>query len=92
MRRHVSPRSDLPIDLVRVELPASAAIPMPAASYAFIRQLIWVLEGELVFVEGEVRHEMRTGDCLELGPPSDCAFRNESDQTCIYAVVVLSQT
>lgn len=92
LRRHVSPRSDLPIDLVRVELPAGAVIPMPAASYAFIRQMIWVLEGELVFVEGAVRHEMRTGDCLELGPPSDCAFRNESGRACVYAVLVLRQS
>lgn len=89
VRRHVSPRSDLPIDLVRVELPAGAVIGMPAASYAFIRQLIWMLEGELVFVEGETRHELGPGDCLELGPPSDCAFRNESGATATYAVIVL---
>jgi len=89
VRRHVSPSSDLPVDLVRVELPPGAIVPMPAASYAFIRQLVWVLDGVLVFVEGQVRHELRTGDCLELGPPADCAFRNESAAPVIYAVVVL---
>ncbi len=89
VRRHVSPRSELPVDLVRVELPSGAVVPMPAASYAFIRQLIWVLRGSLVFVEGPVRHALAQGDCLELGPPADCEFRNESDQPCIYAVVVL---
>ncbi|WP_432240089.1 helix-turn-helix domain-containing protein [Herbaspirillum robiniae] len=90
LRRHVSPRSDLPLDLVQVVLPAHTEVPMPAAAYAFMRQLIWVLEGELVFVEGELRHEMREGDCLELGPPMNCIFKNESGVDCKYAVVVLS--
>ena len=90
VRRHVSPRSDLPLDLVRVELPPDTEIPMPASAYAFMRQLIWVLSGTLVFMEGSTRHELREGDCLELGPPADCAFKNESLKPCIYAVVVLS--
>jgi transcriptional regulator with XRE-family HTH domain len=89
VRRHVSPRTDLPLDLVRIELPAGREVPMPASAYAFQRQLIWVLEGELVFVEGPVRHEMGAGDCLELGPPTDCVFRNDSGRGCTYAVAVL---
>lgn len=90
VRRHVSPRSDLPVDLVRVELPAGAVIPMPAASYVFIRQLIWVFHGTLVFHEGHTRHELAAGDCLALGPPMDCEFRNEGDKPCAYAVIVLN--
>ncbi|WP_026785060.1 helix-turn-helix domain-containing protein [Pleomorphomonas koreensis] len=89
LRRHVSPASDLPLDLVEVSLPAGAAVPMPAAAYAFVNQLIWMLEGELVFMEGNTRHEMAAGDCLELGPPADCVFRNDGDQPCRYAVAVL---
>lgn len=89
VRRHISPRSDMPLDLVHVTLPAGKNVPMPASAYAFIRQLIWVLKGELVFIEGTVRHEMKEGDCLELGPPMDCAFRNESRRDCVYAVAVL---
>lgn len=89
VRRHVSPRSDLPLDLVRIELPPKAEIPMPASAYAFLRQLIWVLDGSLVFVEGGTRHDLREGDCLELGPPADCMFRNESSKPCLYAVIVL---
>ena len=88
-RRHVSPKSDLPLDLVRIELPAGAEVPMPASAYAFMRQLIWVLEGELMFLEGDVRHRMSAGDCLELGPPVDCVFKNEGDKPCTYAVLVL---
>ncbi|CBG88345.1 helix-turn-helix domain-containing protein [Citrobacter rodentium] len=92
LRRHVSPRSDLPIDLVQIELPGGSDIPMPASSYARARQLIWLQQGELVFVEGETRHEMKAGDCLELGPPNDCRFINETAQTCVYLVVRLNLT
>ncbi len=90
VRRHVSPPSELPLDLVQVVLPAGAQVPMPAAVYAAQRQqLIWVLEGSLVFMEGDTRHTMETGDCLELGPPADCVFLNETATDCTYAVVVL---
>src|ERR1700720_1917348 len=45
IRRQVAPApgSDLPLDLVQVELPASAAGSFPAAAYAFGRQVVWVL-------------------------------------------------
>lgn len=90
LRRHISPRSDLPIDLVQIELPAGSDVPMPASSYALARQLIWLQQGELVFVEGDTRHDMRAGDCLELGPPNDCRFINESTMPCVYLVVRLN--
>ena len=89
LRRHVTPVSDLPLELVQVTLPGGQVVPMPAASYAFVRQVIWVLDGALVFEEGPVRHKMGAGDCLELGPPVDCVFRNETAQPCVYAVVLL---
>ncbi|RBZ87829.1 LacI family transcriptional regulator, partial [Klebsiella pneumoniae] len=44
------------------------------------------------FVEGNPRHEMQAGDCLELGPPNDCRFINESAETCVYLVVRLNQS
>ncbi len=89
LRRHVSPRTDLPLDLVEVTLLPGTEVAMPASAYAFQRQLIWVLEGALVFIEGPTRHDMLAGDCLELGPPVDCLFRNLSALPCRYAVLVL---
>lgn len=91
VRRQIAPAigSDLPLDLVHVELPPGASISYPASAYTFIRQLVWVLNGWLTFIEGEVTHELAAGDCLELGPPSDCTFRNVSGARCTYAVVVL---
>jgi len=91
LRRHVSPQSDLPVDLLQITLPAGKQVPMPASAYAFQRQLIWVLQGALVFDEGGVHHHMEAGDCLELGPPVDCVFRNDSDNDCTYAIALLKQ-
>lgn len=88
LRRHVSP-GKIPVDLVSVELPANTRVPMPAISYLARRQLIWVIEGRLTFVEGAQTFDMHTGDCLELGDPTDCIFRNDTDEVCRYAVVVL---
>ncbi|MGL4201860.1 MAG: cupin domain-containing protein, partial [Enterobacter roggenkampii] len=53
---------------------------------------IWLQSGELVFQEGDTRHEMHAGDCLELGPPNDCRFINETNESCIYLVVRLNQS
>ncbi len=89
LRRQVSPRSDMPVEIVEVTLPAGARVPMPASAYAFLRQLIWVLDGALTFIEGGTRHEMQAGDCLELGPPADCVFANETDRACTYSVTLL---
>src|SRR4051812_26605111 len=34
VRRHLSPASDVPMELIRVELPAGARVSFPASSYA----------------------------------------------------------
>ena len=47
VRRHLSPASEMPLELVRVELPAGKSVSFPASSYAFIRQQIWLLAGRL---------------------------------------------
>lgn len=90
-RRQVAPGagSDLPFEVIDVELPAGAEVAYPASAYAFIKQAVWVLRGELVLVEGDATHRVAEGDSLEFGPPADRAFRNDSDKSCRYAVVLL---
>ncbi|MFA7415343.1 MAG: XRE family transcriptional regulator [Rhizobium sp.] len=88
-RRLVSPVVDMPLEIVSVELPPGAAVPYGAAAFTFIRQMIWVLEGSLTFIEGEAVHHLSMGDCLALGAPADCIFRNDTDRPCRYAVVLL---
>ena len=88
VRRAVSPPASVMLQLVEVELPAWARVPMPRESYLFIDQQIWVLAGQLHFIEGEERHELRVGDCLQLGEPQACVFENPTGTTCRYLVAL----
>jgi transcriptional regulator with XRE-family HTH domain len=87
-RRAVSPAAGRPLELIEVELPAGAEVAYPAEAYEFIHQQIWVLDGTLCFREGSTDHILHTGDCLQLGPPVPCAFRNTTDGPCRYLVAL----
>jgi quercetin dioxygenase-like cupin family protein len=76
------------LQLVEVELPAWECVSMPRESYLFIDQQIWVLAGRLRFHEGEEAHELRVGDCLQLGEPQNCIFENPASSTCRYLVAL----
>ncbi|MDO8290788.1 MAG: XRE family transcriptional regulator [Parvibaculum sp.] len=90
-RRQVYLTSRLPLELVEVVLPAKTTVAIPASSYVFIRQVVWVIEGQLTIVEGDRETKLATGDRLEFGPPADCAFRNDGSTPCRYLVAVLRQ-
>jgi transcriptional regulator with XRE-family HTH domain len=77
-----------PVELVSVELPASARVEMPASSYARIRQVVWLREGRLIIVEGGVPTVLEPGDCLGFGAPTDVVFANDTDQPCRYVVAL----
>ena len=72
----------------RSSLPAGARVAYPADTYAFIHQQLWVLEGVLCFLEGDVQHELAAGDCLTVGPPADCVFSNAQREPCRYLVAL----
>jgi transcriptional regulator with XRE-family HTH domain len=91
IRQQVSPQSGLPLDLVRVELPAGARATFPASSYTFNRHWIWLLKGKLNFHEGDTVHRMEPGDCLLLGSPTECTFETRGREPCTYLVVVMRQ-
>lgn len=88
LRRQIFERADHPVELVKVELPAGARVGLPASAYRRIRQLVWVIEGELVVEEAGVRQALAAGDCLAFGPPADSAFVNDSDRPCVYLVAL----
>jgi transcriptional regulator with XRE-family HTH domain len=88
-RRHISPTNSSPFDIVEIDLPPGAAVAYPASSFVFLRQCIWILDGELVFTEGDAAHDLKSGDCLLLGPAADCEFRNPGAVNCRYVVTVL---
>ena len=88
VRRQVFSRPDHPVELVDVVMPPGRRVDLPAASYARIRQAVWVREGRLTLVEGGERHDLGPGDCLAFGPPSDVTFANETDRSTNYVVVI----
>ncbi|MET2826145.1 helix-turn-helix domain-containing protein [Mesorhizobium shangrilense] len=89
VRRHLSPASDMPLELIRVQLPAGAKVNFPAASYAFIKQQIWMISGRLDFTEGDIVHRLQPGDCLALGAPSDCSFHASGPDAADYLVALV---
>jgi len=88
-RRAVSPVTDSPLELVEVELPPGASISYPADAYIFKYQQLWILEGRLRFHEGSIVHDLHTGDCLHLGPPSPTTFHNPATTPCRYLVALV---
>jgi transcriptional regulator with XRE-family HTH domain len=88
-RRAVSPARDTLLQVTEAELPPRARVPFTADAYTFIHQQIWVTEGRLTFHEGTEIHELSSGDCLMLGPPSDCVFENATRKVCRYVVAVV---
>jgi len=87
VRRQVStPR--FPAAVTEVTLPPGARVPYPAGAYAFIAQLVWVLEGRLTLTDGPAVHALAAGDAFELGEPRAREFRNDGPGGCRYVVVV----
>jgi transcriptional regulator with XRE-family HTH domain len=87
-RKAVSPVGAWTIQIVEVELPPGARVPYPADSYRFVDHQILVLAGTLTFVEGDTRHILEAGDCLQLGAPTNCVYRNDADTVSRYVVVL----
>ena len=88
-RRQRSPaRSGSRMEIAEIELPAGKAVDFPASSYAFLDHQILVLQGRLDFTrDGEV-FALGPGDCLHIGAPADCEYRNATGETCRYLVVL----
>jgi transcriptional regulator with XRE-family HTH domain len=88
VRKQIFLRTDHPLELVQVEMPPGKRIAMPAASYAHIRQILWVQSGILAISEGGETHILHAGDCLGFGPPSDVVFANETKRPCHYIIAL----
>lgn len=86
-RRAVSPPNSV-VEIVEVSLLGGVRVPYPASAFAFQQQQIWVLAGALEFREGEVVHHLRKGDCLLLGPPTECIFFNPGTVPVHYVITL----
>ncbi|MGD0189925.1 MAG: XRE family transcriptional regulator [Rhizomicrobium sp.] len=91
VRRQVFQSALNPLELVEVNLPAGSRVALPASSYAFIRQVVWLLSGRLDIREGAKLSSLEPGDRLEFGPPADSEFHNPGDKTCRYLVALVRQ-
>ncbi|MFF8726893.1 helix-turn-helix domain-containing protein [Streptomyces sp. NPDC015171] len=89
-RQITGPR--FPAEVAEIRLPAGARVPYPAAAFAFVRQVVWVLDGRLTFHDGDTVHELGAGDTIELGEPTERVFANTTDAECRYAVILARGT
>ncbi len=89
VRRSIVSTLELPLEMTEIVLPPGATVAFPREAYLFIRQAIWVIEGELEFTEGALTHHLSGGDSFVLGRPEACRFRNAAGRPCRYLVVVL---
>jgi transcriptional regulator with XRE-family HTH domain len=87
-RRQLFAHAGHPVELVRVDMPPGRQVAFPASSYAHIRQVLWLEKGQLTVREGDVRHLLKSGDCLGFGPPSDVTLANESDKPALYVIAL----
>ena len=85
-RQITGPR--FPADIAEVRLPPGARVPYPAASLAFIREVVWVLDGRLTFHGGDEVHQLDAGDSIEVDEPVPHVFANTSDAECRYAIIL----
>jgi transcriptional regulator with XRE-family HTH domain len=91
VRRQVFQSARNPLELVEVHLPPGARVALPAASYAFIRQAVWLLSGRLEIREGKNISVLEAGDRLEFGPPADSEYHNPGEKACRYLVALVRQ-
>lgn len=87
-RRRQITSPHFPAEIAEIRLPAGARVPYPAAAFAFVRQVVWVLDGHLTFHDGDAVHELDAGDTIELGAPAERVFANTTDTACRYAVIL----
>jgi transcriptional regulator with XRE-family HTH domain len=88
VRRRLSPPNGGILELLRIDLPPNARVSYPPDAFTFQHQQMWVLEGTLVFQEGAEIHNLKAGDCLQLGRPSACTFSNPGKQPCSYVIAL----
>lgn len=75
-------------ELVFIELPADVSIEFPDASESGTCHAIWVLDGELAVTHAGTRHQLRTGDSLNLGIPDVCSFATLTGSGCSYVIAI----
>lgn len=88
-RRVVSPPgTGAPAEIIEVEFPAGAAVMFESQELPAANQHVWILDGTMEITVGPETHRLQTGDCLHMRLDQPVSFRNLSDRTARYAVVI----
>jgi transcriptional regulator with XRE-family HTH domain len=91
-RRQIARMPTFAVDLTDVDLPSAARVAYPAGAYAFVRHLVWVIDGTLSISYGDERFDLSAGDSMLLREPRDLVFANQAPEACRYVVVVAPNT
>ena len=86
-RRAVSPTGSTLLQLIEIELSRHTRVAMPREACSSTSRS-GVLAGRLRFTEGSCVHDLRVGDCLQLGEPRPCVFHNPEPGACRYLVAL----
>ena len=94
VRRNVSPGGAIsPIQIVEVNFPPGARVAYEtAAREPRIHQQVWVLEGVLELTLGDNRHQLGTGDCLQMHLRDTISYRNTGSVPVRYAVILAAHS
>jgi transcriptional regulator with XRE-family HTH domain len=89
LRRGVSPRgTGSPVDIAEIEIPPGRSVAFANRRLPGADQHIWVLDGALEVELGGERLRLERGDCLHMRFGRPVTFRNRTQRTVRYAVIV----
>jgi transcriptional regulator with XRE-family HTH domain len=89
LRRNVSPAgTGSPVDITEIEFPAGASVAFDSQRLAGKDQHVWVLSGTLEMELGGDLFRLEVGDCLFMRFGWPVLFRNPTQRTTRYAVIV----
>ena len=91
-RRQIARMPTFAVDLTDVVLPSGARVAYPAGAYAFVRHLVWVIDGTLSIDYGADRFDLSAGDSILLPDPRELVYANQAAKACRYLVVVAPNT
>ena len=88
VRRQIFQSSDIPVELIKIYLPANTQVVIPETPLSLSREVIHVLEGTLTITDSGGVHTLETGDSLGLSKAADVSFENATHEPCVYLVAL----
>jgi len=93
LRRNISPANyPAPAQIVEVILPAGARVAYESgAREVGLHQQLWIQEGAIEVMVGNVTHRLTKDDCLAMQLDEPITFRNRTRKAARYIVVLASE-